>query len=184
MRQDERPQSVVTRAVLQIPGLHEGAMHPLFQELQAAIDGNVVVLGVGNTMRADDGAGCLVASRLAETYPERAFDVGQTPENYVGPIRRAEPGTLIFVDAADFSGASGEVRLVGPDDIGGLMIGTHSAPLRLFMKALSEEMECGTHLVAIQAADTTLGGELTAEVAIAVEAVEDVLLQILSLHGG
>lgn len=159
-------------------------MHALFEELQAAIDGNVVVLGVGNTMRADDGAGCLVARRLAKTYPERAFDVGQTPENYVGPIRRAEAGTLIFVDAADFDGAPGEIRLVTPDDIGGLMIGTHSAPLGLFMKALSEDMRCRTELIAIQAANTALDGELTAEVRLAVGVVTDVLLKILGLHGG
>lgn len=159
-------------------------MHPLLEELQAVIDGKVVVLGVGNTMRADDGAGCLVAGRLAEAYPERAFDVGQTPENYVGPIRRAEPGTLVFVDAADFGGVAGEIELVTPDHISGLMIGTHSAPLGLFMKALSEDMGCGAHLVAIQAVDTTLGGEPTPGVVLAIEAVTGVLLQILSLHGG
>ena len=170
--------------MVQIPGLHGGAMYALFEELQAAIDGRVIVLGVGNTMRADDGAGCLIARRLAETYPERAFDVGQTPENYVGPIRRARAGTLLFVDAADFEGAPGEIRLVTPDDIGGLMIGTHSAPLKLFMKALSEDMRCRSELIAIQASGTALGGELSAEVAVAVEVVTDVLLRILGLHGG
>ncbi|MCK4513328.1 hydrogenase maturation protease [bacterium] len=159
-------------------------MHALFEKLQAVIDGDVIVLGVGNTMRADDGAGCLVAGRLAESYPERAFDVGQTPENYVGPIRRAEAGTLIFVDAADFGGAPGEIRLVTPDDIGGLMIGTHSAPLGLFMKALSEDMSSKAELIAIQAANTALDGELTSEVALAIGTVTDVLLQILGLHGG
>ncbi|MBC8450977.1 hydrogenase maturation protease [bacterium] len=167
-----------------IHGRREGTVHTLFEELRAVIDGDVIVLGVGNTMRADDGAGCLVAARLAETYPERAFDVGQTPENYVGPIRRAEAGTLIVVDAADFDGAPGEIRLVTPDDIGGLMIGTHAAPLGLFMRALSEDTRCRAELVAIQAANTTLDGELTAEVALAIGAVTDVLLQILGLRGG
>jgi len=159
-------------------------VHALFEKLQAVIDGDVLVLGVGNTMRADDGAGCLVARRLAEFHPERAFDVGQTPENYIGPIRRAEAGTLIFVDAADFGGAPGEIRLVTPDDIGGLMIGTHSAPLGLFMKALSEDTSYRAELIAIQAANTALDGELTPAVTLAIGTVTDVLLQILGLHGG
>ena len=51
-------------------------------------------------------------------------------------------------------------------------------------EALSEDTSYRAELIAIQAANTALDGELTPAVTLAIGTVTDVLLQILGLHGG
>jgi len=139
----------------------------------------VVVLGVGNTLKADDGAGSLLAQALKGRFPDVVFDAAAVPENYIGPVRRAEPETIIIVDAADFRGEPGEIRIVTGDDVGGFPGGTHATPLSLFMMVVAEETGARTRLVVIQAKTTELGGDMSAEVASAVERLAQELTEIL-----
>ncbi len=137
--------------------------------LDGLAGGKVVVVGIGNTLRADDGAGSLVAERLRERYPDVVFNAAQAPENYLAPIRRVDPDVVVLVDAADFGGSPGEVRAATPEDIEGLMMGTHAAPLSMFMRVLKDETGADVRLLAVQAATTTLGADMTREVTDAVE---------------
>ena len=141
--------------------------------------GKVVVVGIGNTLRADDGAGSLVAERLRERYPDVVFNAAQAPENYLAPIRRADPDVVVLVDAADFGGSPGEVRAATPEDVEGLMMGTHAAPLSMFMRVLKDETGADVRLLAVQAATTTLGADMTREVAGAVENLVSQLEELL-----
>jgi hydrogenase 3 maturation protease len=141
--------------------------------------GKVVVVGIGNTLRADDGAGSLVAERLRERYPDVVFDAAQAPENYLAPIRRADPDVVVLVDAADFGGSPGEVRLATAEDVEGLMMGTHAAPLSMFMRVLGHETRADVRLVAVQVKTTTLGTEMTREVADAVDSLVSQLEELL-----
>jgi len=148
-------------------------------DLSGIARGRVVVLGVGNTLKADDGAGPAVAEALRKRFPECAFDVGQVPENFIGPIRRARPGTIILIDAADFGGTPGETRIVSAGEIHGLTLGTHALPLSVFMAAIAEEVGAKVHLVAIQAATTGLGGAMSVAVSDAVARLVQELERIL-----
>jgi hydrogenase 3 maturation protease len=140
-------------------------------DLDGLTVGKTVVVGIGNTLRADDGAGSLVAGRLAARYPDVVFDTAQAPENYLAPIRRTRPDAVVLVDAADFGGRPGEVRTVRAGDVVGLMMGTHAAPLSMFMTVLGQETGADVRLVAVQVASTELDGDLTPEVADAVETI-------------
>lgn len=144
-----------------------------------AVRGRVVVLGVGNSLRADDGAGPAVAAALAGDFPGLVFDGGQAPENLLGPIRRAAPDTLVLVDAADFGGPAGAVRVAAADEIGGMMVATHGAPMGMIMKALSEETGASALLVAVQVASTRLGEPMTEAVSEAVTLVAAELRTLL-----
>jgi len=118
---------------------------------------------VGNALRADDAAGSIVAEQLRVRFPDRVFDGGQAPENFAGPVRRARPDTLIIVDAADFGGEPGEVRMARSDEVSGLMMGTHAPPLSVLMSLLAEEAGADVYLVAVQVASTELGGTMSQE---------------------
>lgn len=131
--------------------------------------GATLVVGIGNELKADDGAGPTVIARLRERHPSSVMDAGQAPENYVAPIRRAEPRLVVLVDAADFGGRPGEMRTAVADDVHGLMMGTHAAPLSMFMRVLAEETGAEVRLVAIQVKATELGGPMSPEVAAAVD---------------
>ncbi len=157
-----------------------GGAAPWVTVLRDVAKGRVVVLGIGNDLRADDGAGALVARSLRERFPDAAFDGGQAPESYTGPIRRAGPDTVIVVDAADFGGAPGEVRVVSSSDgVGGLTPGTHALPIGTFMQALGEMTGAVVRLVAIQAEVVEFGVAMTPEVAAAAAAVARELATIL-----
>ena len=147
--------------------------------LDGLAKGKVVVVGIGNTLRADDGAGSLVAERLRKRYPDVVFDAAQAPENYLAPIRRADPDVVVLIDAADFGGSPGEVRVATAEDVEGLMMGTHAAPLSMFMTVLGHETGANVRLVAIQVATTTLGAGMTREVADAVESLVSQLGELL-----
>lgn len=146
--------------------------------------GRVVVLGAGNTLRGDDGAGPAVAARLAELFPALSFDGGQAPENYLGPLRRAAPETVVLVDAADFSGTPGEIRVLSADDIEGVTLGTHGAPLDGLMRLIEGETGATTHLVAIQAKNTSLGAAMSEEVRRAVDRLVEDLSRVLGRCSG
>ena len=146
--------------------------------LRAIGRGRVVVLGVGHALRGDDAAGSAVAQALRPRFADRVFDGGQAPENFVGPVRRSEPDTIIIVDAADFGGSPGEIRVAAADDVVGEMTGTHAAPISMLMTLLSEETGACIHLIAIQSKSTSLGGVVCAEVA---EAVRGVVAELESL---
>jgi hydrogenase maturation protease HycI len=126
--------------------------------------GRLVVVGIGNALRADDAAGSMVAQRLMPRFPGLVFDAGQAPENFVAPVRRARPDVVLLVDAADFGGSAGEVRAAAAADVAGSMVGTHAAPLSMFMDVLERETGAKITLLAVQAARTALGAEPSPEV--------------------
>lgn len=142
--------------------------------------GRLIVVGIGNVLRADDGAGSHVARRLLRRHGDAVFDAAQAPENYVAPIRRAEPSLVVLVDAADFGGSPGEVRVAGAGDVEGLMMGTHAPPLSMFMRMLELETGADVRLVAVQVATTTLGAEMSPEVAASVDALVEELDRALA----
>ena len=144
-------------------------------DLEGLPNGKLVVVGIGNTLRGDDGAGSLVADRLRARHPDVVFDAAQAPENYLAPIRRADPGVVVLVDAADFGGSPGEVRTATTEDVEGSMMGTHAAPLSMFMRILKEDTGADVALLAIQAVTTELGEGLSGDVA---EAVDDLVSRL------
>ena len=59
-----------------------------------------------------------------------------------------KPGDYQLIDAADFGGQPGEIRIAERDDVGGLMMGTHAPPLSMFMQLLSDDTGADVYLVA------------------------------------
>jgi hydrogenase 3 maturation protease len=149
------------------------------ERLRELVRGRAVVLGVGNALRADDAAGPLVAETLRRSFPGFVFDAGQAPENFVGPVARARPETIVIVDAADFGGQAGEIRIAAAGDVGGAMLGTHGAPLGMFMRVAVAETGASACLIAIQVKSTALGDVMSDEVRRAASDVAAELKKIL-----
>ena len=175
--------------------------------LRAALAGRrVVVLGVGNPLRGDDGFGPAVIERLRAdcgAVPGSGFLVPSSttrnqpldnargrepverepgtrncpaflnaesaPENFAGKIRGEQPEVLLVLDAADFGGSSGELRLLVPGDLVAGGISSHSGSLTMLFDYL--RAECGTQgsVLAVQAGAVRRGEGLSAPVDAAVE---------------
>lgn len=91
-----------------------------------------LLLGVGNPLRRDDGAGNYVASRF-HAPDWRGVDCGTAPENFSGLVRREHPDLLVIVDAADMGMAPGTFLVIPKERIRDAGIGTHQLPLDTFI---------------------------------------------------
>jgi hydrogenase 3 maturation protease len=98
-----------------------------------------MLLGIGNPLLGDDGAGNYVADRF-RAPGWMVVDCGTVPENFTGTVKREHPELLLLVDAADMALSPGEFRIVRPDDIAAVTFGTHSLPLNLFLEYLAESV--------------------------------------------
>lgn len=133
----------------------------------------LAVVGVGSELRGDDAAGMLVAELLAphESPCFRAFAGGTTPENLTGELKRYAPTHLVIVDAADFGEAPGSVRLLAPEEAGGVSFSTHALPLHVFVEYLREHFPCEVVIVGIQPKTLDFGAAISPEVRRAAEEI-------------
>jgi len=137
-------------------------------------------MGVGNTLRGDDGFGPALVERLAGRTRAVCIDAGTTPENQTAPVLRARPDAVIVLDAADFGGEPGELSLIEAGRIsecGGAT--SHSMSLRLLADYLTGETGARMALLAVQPADTRFGKPLCARVAEALDAAASAILEAL-----
>jgi len=94
-------------------------------------------LTVGNSFRSDDGVGPYLASRL-KTLPVRVVDAGFTPENVLDEVTALKPSRVIILDAADFGGSPGEVRIISEALIPETTLSTHMVSMNVISKILIE----------------------------------------------
>lgn len=136
-----------------------------------------VIFTVGNDMRADDGAGPLLAS-LLETDPAPgwvAIDGGCAPENHLHWVRAQAPGRVLIVDAADMGLAAGEIRRIDESCVADrFLITTHAMPLAFLIASLRETVPDIVFL-GIQPRDVTFWGPMTPAVRQGVEGLHRAL---------
>ena len=126
----------------------------------------VVVVGVGNDMRGDDGIGVFLARELKrETGDNRGIMIIETqvPENFIMPILDFRPDRIIILDSADFKEKPGSFRMIKKDEILQFLISTHNMPLTIFLKAL-EKLNAEKILIGIQPKNLDFGEDLSMEV--------------------
>ncbi|MER2604235.1 MAG: hydrogenase maturation protease [Siculibacillus sp.] len=157
----------------------------------------IVVMGIGNTLLTDDGVGIVVVRELADAASDRA-PTGASPVVYhdggtIGlallPLIENTAG-VILVDAANFGGALGEVRLFEGDAMDALLRVNRSTPHEIAVSDLIQTADLiGTKperraLVAIQAGDLTLGAEPQAAVAAAIPEARSQVAALIDRWGG
>ena len=143
----------------------------LLSQLKSLGGEGAVIVGIGNTLKGDDGAGVLVCQLLKERGSGRVIEAGTVPENYIQPIINKSPEILLIVDAIDFGGAGGSIKIFGIDDIKSSAISTHSVSPRLFIDVIRQSISCEVYFVGIQPVQTTMGEEMSNEVKEAVESL-------------
>jgi hydrogenase 3 maturation protease len=125
----------------------------------------IAIVGVGNELNGDDGAGPRVVKRLAARLPATPglllIDAGLAPENFTGPLRRFKPELVLEVDAADQGAAPGAVGWVDWESADGLSASTHTLPPSVFASYLVAELGCRVALIGIQPADLSLNAPLS-----------------------
>ena len=141
--------------------------------------GGRALLCVGAVLRGDDAAGPYLAKLLEQNPVEgwTVFDGGQMPEDFLSPLRRMRPDTLVVFDAASMELAVGEIRRLTPDDVTtDYLMTTHSLPLSFMLNELKDS--CGEIVfIGIQPGHMEFCGPLSAPVLAGVEQFYERLAQ-------
>jgi len=156
-----------------------GADDEFCEQLKRIHGRGTLIVGVGNTLKGDDGAGCFVCEQLKDAVGEHVIDAGTVPENYIGPIIEKGPEVLVVVDAIDFGGSVGEVKVFKPEELSSAAFSTHTLSPRLFVDVVCESIAAEVWFVGIQPGRTALGEGLSKEVEDAVGVVAGVLKEAL-----
>jgi hydrogenase maturation protease HycI len=123
---------------------------------------------VGREGHGDDGAGPALCAELRRRWNGRddrlALDVGVAPENAGGVLRRFKPDVVLIVDAAHMAETPGALRRLLEDDILGCSASTHTVPLGLVARYLSESIGCEVRVLGLQADAAAVEGPLSPSV--------------------
>lgn len=142
----------------------------------------VVLMGVGNPMRGDDGVGIAVIQRLQETGLPGVLllNTETVPESFIGKVESHRPTHVLLIDAANFGGRPGETRLIDSKHIGGQAVSTHSLPLTIFISYIERSLGVKVLLLGVQPRAVAFGMEMTPELAKASRRIADTLRRLLS----
>jgi hydrogenase 3 maturation protease len=133
-----------------------------------------MLLGVGNRLSGDDGAGPAVAESLESEGGWRAIDCGTSLENVSGIVAREHPDLLVVVDAARMGEPPGTIRrlpIVGSDR---MLASTHGLPLSFVLERLGDAAG-EVFLIGIEPEDLSLGARMSVVVRSAVDDLVSIL---------
>jgi hydrogenase 3 maturation protease len=135
----------------------------------------VLVVGIGNEMRGDDGAGVMLARKLDSTPDLETLDVGTVPESFTGKMREVGADLILLVDAVDFGGEPGSVGVFDAEQIPARWCTTHHAPLSILMDFLKQETGSEVLLLGIQPKEIRQNAPPSQEVEASVAALAELM---------
>lgn len=148
--------------------------------LERALSGSAAIIGIGNSLRNDDGAGPYVADRL---LPGRSaihvLNAHDRPENFIKHILNLRVTKALLIDAADFGGEAGEIRIIPKSLIPDTAVSTHAIPLSL-IAGLLEAGNIEVVFAGIQKADTGFGETLSLPVLAAANELVDFINKLIA----
>ena len=140
----------------------------------------MAIVGVGNVLKGDDQVGPVLISRLQGKTSACLFDVGEVPENYIQPIIESKPKTIIIVDAADWGGRVGELRLIKKEEIKNSSFSTHNASLGLFFDYLEKRLPgANCIIIGVHLGTRDLMQPISPEVEVALDELVDFFMRSL-----
>lgn len=127
--------------------------------------GVTLVITVGNAYRTDDGVGPYIAEGV--TFPKRhivILNANDRPENIIDRAIGLCPGRTIIIDAADFNGSPGEVRLIPEEAVPDVIHSTHRFPLNIVSRIIADDTGSEIFFLGIQYKSMAFGELLSPDV--------------------
>ena len=138
--------------------------------------GPLLVITVGNLLRSDDGVGSYIAEHAKR--PKKGIiilNAGERPEDILWKAIEVRPGRVVIIDAADFGGEPGEVRVIPEEFIPENPISTHRFPLRIISRLLTEDTGARVDFICIQPKSVGFGEGLSGRVISSAEEIVEIL---------
>ena len=134
------------------------------ETLRDIFKGKVVIVGIGNIIKGDDGFGPCLVERLIGKLRSRCIDAGTTPENYVSVIEKEKPDTVLLVDSAHLDLNPGEWQILKGEDLLKSGFTTHDISAGMFFEYLKSRTNAKIFLLGVQPEDISLGSRMTSRV--------------------
>ncbi len=159
--------------------------HPWKGVVRAALAAadKVVVLGVGNPDKGDDGAGIAAAESLRKRLsPARKRRVhvliGEAaPENLTGKIRTYAPDLVVILDAAVGGFPPGTLFRVDPGKIADDGVTTHRISLRWLVRYIEESIGCPVIVLGIEPESVDFKEDISAAVKKGISSAVDIIVE-------
>ena len=116
-----------------------------------------VSIGIGNSLRGDDGFGPALIKQIQGKVGFICIDAGSAPEKFLGVIVKEEPDTILFVDAADLDLEPGQYRILEPVDIVKCGLTTHDMSSRMLIEFLENQTKANILMLGVQPQHVSLG---------------------------
>jgi len=123
------------------------------------LNGKIVFVGIGNSMRGDDGLGPVLVERLKDKVDSLCINGGDVPENYFGKIVKEQPDTVVLIDAVELF--------------------LHSASPSILMEYLGRETGAEVYMLGVQPNSVHFGDGLSVSVKHALAHLEKLILEAL-----
>lgn len=134
---------------------------------------------VGNDLRSDDGVGPYLAQKIHPKDHYLIFDAGEKPENIFEDVIKAKPDKTVLIDAADFGGENGELKIIPLSQLSDIIFSTHIFPLKAIAEIIINNTNTKFHFLGIQPKNTHLGEKLSPEV----KASADKIIKFINNQG-
>jgi hydrogenase 3 maturation protease len=144
----------------------------------------VSLLAVGSDLRGDDAAGLLVAEALKKSIKNprkfKTFFGATAPENITGEIKQFNPSHLIILDAAEFKGKAGTIKIIEEEEIGGISFSTHTLPTKILVDYFKQSIGCEVIVIGIKPKSIKFGTKPSKEVRKAVREITTIIKSCIS----
>ena len=141
--------------------MSNGIMKNPFHDI---LKGKVVIIGIGNILRGDDGLGPVLIDQLKGQVQACCLDVGTTPESYAGKITKEDPDVILFVDALHLDRLPGTYAILEKDDIMKSGFTTHDMSARMFIEYLQSQTSAQIYMLGVQPQNLSLGEGISDQV--------------------
>lgn len=141
----------------------------------------LIILGIGNNLKSDDGIGPYVIEHLKDIYSDNIILINaQTvPENFTGKIRKEKPSHIIIIDACLMKENPGTIKIVDRNDFTNIGISTHSMSLSYFVKYLEQDNNFKIIFIGIEPKTMDFANALTKDVKISADKLIKIIKEIV-----
>ena len=146
------------------------------------------IIGIGNTLMGDDGAGVLVLEMLKGRIPDdiELIELATGGMSLLHVLARLDK--VVIVDGAEFGGSPGEIRSFRPDDVKSVKVvgfSLHDWDLFTTLEMAAKVGECPSEIVivAIQTEDMSFKEGLSGPVEAAMADFADRIVEEISRFG-
>lgn len=158
----------------------------LHDMLAPACCGLTAFVGMGNTDRADDGAGVVLAHLLRDAGVPHVFDGGASPERILPCVRDGGYDSIVFLDAADLGAAPGTVCVLDTHEITARypQVSTHKMSVATLARLAGEGNNASLWLIGIQPQSIEMNRQgLSEPVATTIHILAQAITQAISAVG-